>query len=108
DGVIAFPQCGQQVRDRLPGTDDVLTRARDVSEGATDDQERERPLHLRAVLAKPEQTKRNEHRRPDRADDQPSQSILMRNAAANFTPRFHSQIEIRKSKMSQTILLQTP
>ena len=71
DRIIPFPQSGEQVRHRLQRTNDVFPRAGDKAQGATADQQRQRPLHLGGIIAEPEERERDQRGGRDGPDDQP-------------------------------------
>src|SRR2546427_10129640 len=71
--------------------DDVLARARDKSGEETNDNERDRPLHLGAVIAKPENGERDNDCRSGRPKRQPGQSAFVAKTMTRLGAVFHPQ-----------------
>ena len=84
DRVIAFAQSGEQVRHRLQRPDDVFARVDHEAEAAADDHQRQRPLHLGRVIAKPEQRERDHGGRRGGADDEPGEMAFVRKPVPRF------------------------
>src|SRR4029453_8912274 len=96
-------------------------RAGNKNKEASSDQDRQRPLHFRAVIAEPKKRERNNDRRSSRTKGEPGQFPLMRKPVATFrwihcslwrqTCRPHTHAAMQWTRLplqSQTILLQPP
>jgi hypothetical protein len=60
DRVVAFVQRSEQIRDRLQRPDDPLAQRQRAQQPCSDREDRERPPHLVAVVAEPEQPEGDE------------------------------------------------
>ena len=108
DRVIAFPQRREQVRHRLQGPHDVFPRIQDEAETGAGDHERQRPLDLGGVIAKPEQDQRDDRGGRRGPDGQPGNASLVGDPLAQLFEKLHPQTKqpTRLPLQLKSILLQ--
>ena len=68
NGEVPLAERGEQVRERLQGQDDALAQREREAEAERDDEDGERPLDLRRVVAGPEEDERDERARQRRGE----------------------------------------
>src|SRR5438034_7464039 len=76
---------------------DVFTRAGDKNKKASKDQTRQRPLHFRAVIAKPKKRERNNDCGSSRTKAEPGQFPLRRKPVTTFRCPIHQECVARET-----------
>src|ERR1700730_15627425 len=106
NGIISLPQRCQEIGHRLQRTDKMRARAGDESYKTADDEDGQRPLHLGAVIARPENDKGDSGGRGNGSKSKPSQASLVRQAMSMFRRAVHlpavvAGVSPARTKMSQ-------